>query len=295
MPTKDKVIIERQYALLERRLLCEHARDKSIRINFTDSNTENSLTQLGFKIGECIHKKVKSEVHIVSSHEKNSLIAKVNLTTNDQQTNNLFREYQILSNANHPQVPKSKQIIVTKDNTKIHIMDQVEGVDMSSITNKKYSLEEQIDFMCQIVDILDYFHDPKKNGIFIEPVTHLDVTPYNIISCGKKYHLIDFASAKTDSEFKMVKYNFGTDGFRDRYQEKATTTSDFYSLAMTTLNLFYPSLFNPRNSNKDHEIKPSKRINPELRRVLNTMISPILVLRYQSGAEIKKDLNKILK
>ncbi len=204
-------------------------------------------------------------------------------------------EPDILKKLNHPALPRVFDVLEDSDNIYI-IYDYIEGtsLDKKLAEAGKFPEEIVLEWACQLCDVLSYLHSFKPN-----PIIYRDMKPSNIIlTPDGRIKLIDFGTAR---EYKEGAGNdttyIGTVGYAAPEQYgcgQTDVTSDIYSLGVTLRHLLTgkgPGEFMDKATS---EKTPDTRLSPEIEKIINkcTMHNPCD--RYQSAAELKKDIERLL-
>ncbi|MFM6281276.1 MAG: serine/threonine protein kinase, partial [Dolichospermum sp.] len=171
--------------------------------------------------------------------------------SNNPQILQLFeREYRVLSNLNHPGIPKVEidgylKFPCPHTGEILHglVMEKIEGQDLGKWVrlNQKIANEAQaIDWLKQLTDILDHVHS--------QNYVHRDIKPDNImLKPNGQLVLIDFGIVKEyiqKTQRKTIANTIiGTPGYSSPEQERQQPgrelnyTSDFFSLGRTFVHL----------------------------------------------------------
>lgn len=197
------------------------------------------------------------------------------------------------------------------------VMEYVEGYTLKQICtefkreNKTLSIEQIIYLIKEVAAGLDYAHQAVNptNGKPLKLI-HRDISPQNIMIA---YHgavkVIDFGIAQVDAS-----YNKGTETLKGKFRymspEQAEmleldARSDIFSLGVVLWELLTNDhLFNDKNDIKilqkvkACQIPSIRRINPgipvELERIVTRALTKDRNLRYQTAAEMSRDLNRLL-
>ena len=151
------------------------------------------------------------------------------------------RESQILSQLNHPAIPRYLDYfkIETDNDNSFYIAQQLApGKSLAELVENGYYFDEsEVRYIAiQILDILIYLHS------FSPPVIHRDIKPQNIIRGDNgKVFLVDFG-AVADTYHNTVTGGstvVGTFGYMapEQFRGKAFPSTDLYSLGTTLLHL----------------------------------------------------------
>ena len=156
---------------------------------------------------------------------------------------------------------------------------------------------EALTYTSQVLDILQYLAQQKP------PIVHRDIKPANIIisSRDKLAHLVDFGIARAD-ETKQSKRKqttaLGTPGYAppEQYQGNADARSDLYALAANLHFLLTnrdPRDQPPFNYPRVRTLNP--RVSVQTERILERALLLDITKRYQSAAEMKHDVDEVLR
>ncbi|MDB9487701.1 serine/threonine-protein kinase [Dolichospermum circinale CS-1225] len=160
------------------------------------------------------------------------------------------QEYRVLSNLNHPGIPKVEidgylRFSCPHTQEILHglVMEKIEGQDLGKWlrSNQKIANETQaIDWLKQLIDILDHVHS--------QNYVHRDIKPDNImLKPNGQLVLIDFGIVKEyiqkTQRQTIANTIIGTPGYSSPEQERQQSgwelnyTSDFFSLGRTFVHL----------------------------------------------------------
>jgi serine/threonine protein kinase len=213
------------------------------------------------------------------------------------------REARVLSQMKHAQIPHFIEFFTEEieSGTKIVLVQEyISGKNLAESirAGKHYREKEVIEIGLQVTDILEYLHG------FSPPIIHRDIKPSNLLeSDDGELHLIDFGAVrdkvlhhqKTEAGgFTVV----GTYGFMpfEQFQGQAVPASDIYSLGMSMITLLShkePHEMELTGSFLDFE--PYLNVSANFRDVLKKMIAHRVEDRYASAAELRKDLEALLR
>jgi eukaryotic-like serine/threonine-protein kinase len=181
------------------------------------------------------------------------------------------------------------------------VQDFIEGADLGKqyLNGRCWSESEIKAMLIDLLEVLDYVHQHQ--------IVHRDIKPENIIQRheDKRYVLIDFGAVK---ELNVVEKNsdnaeknsdnlvVGTAGYRapEHLRGEPCSSSDIYGLGITAIQLLtrtHPSYL-PRVADQ-LSWQEKALVTPELASVIDRMICPQLVDRYQSAQEVITDLHKL--
>lgn len=104
------------------------------------------------------------------------------------------REAKALAKASHEVVPYVRDYFIELDRQFL-VMELVEGKDLAEIleqNDKPFSLKDNLKWLDQLLDALDYLHNLKP------PIIHRDIKPQNLkLNFRRKIKLLDFGIAKS--------------------------------------------------------------------------------------------------
>ncbi|MEO1519662.1 MAG: protein kinase [Cyanobacteria bacterium J06633_2] len=230
-----------------------------------------------------------------------------------QKAEQLFeREAGVLYRLNHPQIPQFRELLRAEFEGRDRlflVQDYVAGstyqdeLDARIQQGKSFTEPEILEFLSQILPVLDYIHNMG--------VIHRDIAPDNLILRDSDQYpvLIDFGGVKQaattiESELRRSQHPapevtlVGKQGFAPKEQMQDGTVSphcDLYALAVTVLVLMTGQ--SPRdllNSSSptywmEQLVKPGK-IGSSLSSVLSRMLSDRPSDRYASAQQVMKAL-----
>gem|GEM_PF-2769770 len=205
-----------------------------------------------------------------------------------------MEEGRLLSLLHHGSLPKVIDFFIETDpgtgrTSHYLVMTFIEGRDLETIISERdhrlFSVEEALDYFCQILDILHYLHSRNP------PVIYRDLNPRNIMINEGKVFLVDFGIARI---FKpQVKGSaIGTPGYSppEQYKGTAEPRSDLYSLAVVMHYLLTGK--NPEDSASElFNFEKIRNINRDAPEYLEALIASMLDLvpdNRPSGADVVK-------
>ncbi|MDQ2888287.1 MAG: ABC transporter substrate-binding protein [Chloroflexota bacterium] len=215
-----------------------------------------------------------------------------------EDVNNFRREVKTLTEIDHPLVPtvtdsfqeRSRYFMVQEYVAGENLEDHMDRI------KKPMPEREALTYASQVLDILDYLSNLKP------PIVHRDIKPANIIigSKDKRAHLVDFGIARAEEAKNAQRKQtaaLGTPGYAppEQYQGNADPRSDLYALAATLHHLLtnrdprdFPPFIYP----------PARSLNPQLTPDIEGVLAHALQInvnnRYQTAAEMKRDIDEIL-
>ncbi|MEQ8190774.1 MAG: PQQ-binding-like beta-propeller repeat protein [Candidatus Eremiobacterota bacterium] len=207
----------------------------------------------------------------------------------------LFRgEYRILSQLDHPSLPKGYDFFVEGSKYFISV-EYIEGQNLEDIIKKsKEPLYEEIvlNWARQLAEILTYFYNLKPFPLVLRDIkpSNIVITPQGLIKP------VDFTIAKfLKREEKEDSIKMGSPGYapREQYLGRSDTRSDIYSFGATMYYFLtkYDPAENPFN------FPPLKTLNPEVSQEFSALIHRTLRdnpdERFQSPLELLEELDKI--
>lgn len=226
-------------------------------------------------------------------------------------------EAKICVNLNHSNVVSIYDFGIERSQFYL-VMEYVEGRNLRQITNelKKRSSNfttEQIIYMTKEVAAgLDHAHRC-LDGSTGKPlnITHRDMSPQNImVSFEGEVKVIDFGIAKAETQMEATKAGTIKGKFNYMSPEQSEglpidLRTDVFSLGIVLWELLTGErLFAASNEAailrkiRDCQIPSVRKHNPsvpsELERIVNKALAKDKTLRYQTAAQMNKDLNKFL-
>ncbi len=211
---------------------------------------------------------------------------------------NFEREVETVASIDHPLVPNVTDYF--QEGTRAFMVQEyVAGEnleDRMDRVNAPMSEREALSYASQVLDILDNLSQLKP------PIVHRDIKPANIIigARDKRAHLVDFGIARAE-ENKNAKRKqtsaLGTPGYAppEQYQGNADGRSDLYALAATIHHLVTNR--DPRNY-PPFAYPSARSLNPKLSPALDQVLTKALTIdvnrRYQTAADMKRDVDNIL-
>jgi len=215
-----------------------------------------------------------------------------------EDVNNFRREVKTLTEIDHPLVPTVTDSF-QEYSRYFMVQEYVAGENLEdhlARLKKPMPEREVLTYASQVLDILDYLSQLKP------PIVHRDIKPANIIigSKDKRAHLVDFGIARADEARNAKRKQtaaLGTPGYAppEQYQGNADPRSDLYALAATLHHVLtnrdprdYPPFVYP----------PARSLNAQLTPDIEGVLAHALQInvnnRYQSAADMKRDIDEIL-
>ena len=171
-----------------------------------------------------------------------------------------YREFQVLKSLRHPGIPrvKAEDFFTVELSSSSHqllciCMPKIEGITLNEWLARSEQLSnfQALDWLGQIVNILDYMHSKKPHAVF-----HRDIKPSNImLQPDGNLVLLDFGGARPITESYLIKCGTGENetgqpqfddvttlvstGYTplEQFNGKALPSSDFYALGRTMIRL----------------------------------------------------------
>ncbi|HHW01029.1 MAG TPA: protein kinase [Clostridiaceae bacterium] len=203
-------------------------------------------------------------------------------------------EPDILRKLNHPALPRVFDILEDSDSIYI-IFDYIEGTSLDKKLEEVGHFPEEVvlEWACQLCDVLSYLHSFKPS-----PIIYRDMKPSNIILTPEgQIKLIDFGTAREYKEGAESDTTYiGTRGYAAPEQYGCGQTdvaSDIYSLGMTLRHLLTGKGPGEFLGNTGHAMTSGMKMSCGMEKIVNkcTMQNPCD--RYQSAAELKKDIESL--
>ncbi len=198
------------------------------------------------------------------------------------------------------------------------VMEYLEGQNLRQILNhlkkesKEFSIDQVVYIIKQVAAGLDHAHRC-LDGSTGKPlnITHRDMSPQNImISFEGEVKVVDFGIAKAESQLEQtragtIKGKFGYMSPEQAEGHIVDSRTDIFSLGIILWELLAkdrlftaPSEAATLRKIRECQVPPLRRINPnipaELERICNKALAKELSLRYQSCADLHRDLNRFL-
>ena len=235
-----------------------------------------------------------AEVFTVTDRQEPNVqkILKV-LTNQELHVLKLFKiEQLILMDLDHPGIPKGYDAFEVKAPAgqviPCIIMERIEGDTLQNYLNHNGSIDQAtaIDWMMQLLHILDYAHSQK--------LFHRDIKPTNIMRRNDgRLVLIDFGTARHITQTivnggnNTVIYSYGYTA-PEQLSGKAEIRSDFYALGRTFLHLLMGELPSDWKT-----FVPKQPISPLFQTILQNLTKQNASDRPKSTKMILKELKRI--
>ena len=211
------------------------------------------------------------------------------------------REAKVLSQLDHPRIPKFIDLFTVEEETSIRlylVQEHIEGKNLAEHLQEKGSVSEKqaIDIAIEVAEILEYIHR------FSPPFIHRDIKPSNIlVTPENQIYLVDFGAVRdklmqderASGGGSTVVGSYGYTPF-EQFSGRALPASDIYSLGVTLIQLL---------SGKDPARLPKQQMRIDFREdidpsaglslVLEKMIDPDWQRRYRSATALKKELVRV--
>ncbi len=200
------------------------------------------------------------------------------------------REAQILSQLNHPAIPKYLdyvQIDTPTDRYFYLAQELAPGKSLATLVEKNWHpTEVEIkQIATQILEVLNYLHQ------LIPPVIHRDIKPQNIIRCDDgQIFLVDFG-AVTDTYRQTIMGGstvVGTYGYMapEQFRGQAFPGTDLYGLGATLIFLLtHRSLTDLPQQRLKVNFRSQVHISKDFAEWLEKIIEPMIEDRFASAAE----------
>lgn len=109
--------------------------------------------------------------------------------------NDATREAAILSELNHPGIPRFVELF-RHDDVDYLVQEFIKGYPLSSyiLKGKRFSEREVEGILFRVLQIIEYLHEPERGR---PPIIHRDLRLSNIFWSRNRVHLIDFGFART--------------------------------------------------------------------------------------------------
>lgn len=200
------------------------------------------------------------------------------------------REGKVLSQLNHPAIPKYLdyfQLDTDEDRSFCIVQEIAPGQSLQELVESGWdSREIEVkDIAEQVLEILGYLHQLNP------PVVHRDIKPQNIIrqSNGKVF-LVDFGAVQDTYCHTLSRGGtmVGTYGYMppEQFRGQAKPATDLYGLGATLLFLLShqsPADFPVKKLKID--FRPYLKISPELADWLEGLLEPLIEDRFKSAPE----------
>lgn len=198
------------------------------------------------------------------------------------------------------------------------IMDYVEGRNLRQVLNRMkkgditFSIEQALYIIREVAAGLDHAHRC-LDGTTGKPlnITHRDISPQNVmVSFEGEVKLVDFGIAKAESQLEVtragtLKGKFGYMSPEQAEGHPVDLRTDIFSLGIAMWELLANDrLFVAKDETqtlrkiRECQVPPLRKINPsipqELERICNKALAKDRNLRYQTAADLHRDLSRFL-
>jgi CHASE2 domain-containing sensor protein/predicted Ser/Thr protein kinase len=218
-----------------------------------------------------------------------------------------FREAETLYKLDHPQIPRLLAYFC--EGGEFYLIEEfIKGETLRSVLNSQGQQSEDvvISWLVDVLIILEYIHNTNKD-IDNAGVIHRDIKPENLIlqKSDRKLFLIDFGAVKILEGFNEITIAHqptpqpGTiitsKGYSppEQFRGNAYPSSDIYSLgivAIEALTGIYPQAFEYDDNNRI-SWRNNARVREDLAAIIDKMIQPLPIDRYQSAQEVIDSLS----
>ena len=224
---------------------------------------------------------------------KQMFIYEENKEVNDYITGRFLDEARLMSELDHPSIPKVTDFFNENTYNYYMIMDYIEGCDLYTyVTEQKENIPEEkvLKWAIEVCDVLDYLHSRPN------PIIHRDLTPANLILSSKnnRLMLVDFGFARPVDQNASMNTSVGTEMYAAPEQcvGYPQTRSDIYSLGATMYFLLTKEqspLYRP----------PLSRIRPDVSEHTRWIIEKAMHFapdeRFSSAMDMYQALSKGIK
>jgi serine/threonine-protein kinase len=201
---------------------------------------------------------------------------------------------------NHDQIPRL--LAHFEENQEFYLVQEfINGNDLSRelSSGKRWSEEEVIDFLQDVLQILEFVHQ--------QNVIHRDIKPANLIrrAADGKIFLIDFGAVKEINTLVVTPQGnttlaIGTPGYMPSEQNSGHPkfSSDIYAIGMTAIQALTGmlSVQLPKDPNTHETIwRDRVQVSPQLADILDKMIRYDFRQRYQSTSEVLHAVSSLRK
>jgi serine/threonine protein kinase, bacterial len=198
---------------------------------------------------------------------------------------NIQREETLLKTLEHDQIVKILDFFV-EDHRAYLVLEYIEGPSLKKLVESEGRLSEDkaINFGVQICEILNYLHAQQP------PVVHRDLTPDNlIVTTDGALKLIDFNVAQ-QLESTSTRTIVGKHCYipPEQFRGKASAQSDLYAAGATMFFLLTGT--EPEPITVSHPITAQEDVSAKLDEIVAKATQPELAKRYQTSAELMRDL-----
>jgi serine/threonine protein kinase len=213
-----------------------------------------------------------------------------------QKATELFTQEAIaLEHLDHPHIPKLLAYFVTEDGSRYLVQEFIDGQNLrQELGQLGYVASNEVEnILVTLLGTLEYIH----NRGYI----HRDLKPENVIrkTSDRSLYLVDFGAAKIVDRLRSNQSGttIGTPEFMAPEQNwgQAFFSSDLYSLGLTCVHLLTGlspfNLFDEEDNNWIWHKYAKTTVAPELITVLDKLIQPLPIDRYQNAGAALVALN----
>jgi len=168
--------------------------------------------------------------------------------TPDGPENRFSLESAILAELNHPRIPRFIEAF-TDNGVNYLVQEFIDGYPLSYyiVNGKRFYEEESKKILFQLLEILDYLHNPEGNRL---PVIHRDLRLSNLFWYMNKVYVVDFGHARYLREGsepllnKPIETNIKMSGSRPEVEaysllrKQVLPFSDLFGVGVVGLDLF---------------------------------------------------------
>ncbi|MBD1926719.1 serine/threonine protein kinase [Trichocoleus sp. FACHB-90] len=195
----------------------------------------------------------------------------------------------------HPQIPELLAYF-TQDDRQYLVQEFIDGQNLAEELSKVGAFNETqiLQLLNDLLPVLQFVHNHQ--------VIHRDIKPENIIRRSRDARLVivDFGASKfaTGAALLQTGTSIGSPEYvaPEQARGKATFVSDIYSLGVTCIHLLTQmSPFDLYDINEDAWVWRqflTFKVSGFLGKILDKMLQTAVSRRYQSAAEVLKDLNQ---
>lgn len=199
----------------------------------------------------------------------------------------------------HPQIPEL--LAYFEENQEFYLVEEyIRGRSLESELSSIHGMHDEpsvIQMLLEILDVLTYIHQHR--------VIHRDIKPSNIIrnNSDSRLVLIDFGAVKkmqplNTEQTELATVAIGTRGYTppEQFAGHPRLASDIYALGMIGVQALtgrFPQEFIPSQDTGNILWREGVQVSDELAIILDKMIRYHFSERYQSAAEVLKDLKAI--
>ncbi|MEP0799858.1 serine/threonine-protein kinase [Funiculus sociatus] len=195
----------------------------------------------------------------------------------------------------HPQIPELLAYF-TQDDRQYLVQEFIDGQNLAEELSKVGAFNETqiLQLLNDLLPVLQFVHNHQ--------VIHRDIKPENIIRRSRDTRLVivDFGASKFATGAALLKTgtSIGSPEYvaPEQARGKATFVSDIYSLGVTCIHLLTQmSPFDLYDINEDAWVWRqflTFKVSGFLGKILDKMLQTAVSRRYQSAAEVLKDLNQ---